>query len=47
MLAHILISLLVGLIAYWLIEAIAHNHNAAVVVGIVVGVLVYLGALSL
>ena len=47
MVLHILISVLLGLLAYYLTELIGAPRNIAVIVGLIVGILVYVGALSL
>lgn len=51
MLVHLLISILIGLLAMWITESLAaprpNSHRIAVIVGIIVGILVYIGAISL
>jgi hypothetical protein len=45
MLVHLLIAVLVGALAYWATSRISKRHGLAVIIGIIVGVLVYVGAL--
>lgn len=48
---HLLISLLLGIVAYWITEAFIgdrpRGRQIAVAVGVIVGILVYIGAISL
>lgn len=48
MLVHLLISILLGLLAMWITEALRpSDHRIAVVIGLIVGILVYVGVIGL
>jgi hypothetical protein len=47
MLVHLLISILLGILAMWITDALVvrpNGHRIAVIVGVIVGLLVWFGA---
>lgn len=47
MLLHILVSILLGAVAYWIAKLLHAPENVAIVIGIVIGVLVFFGWIGL
>ena len=45
--AHLLIALLAGLIAYVIAKLFRADHNIALAIGVIVAILAYIGAASL